>query len=66
VALRKQVGQRQPVAPVGIGTKGSSLHQHCPSGLQVIKERQFWQRVSISYIIADSATSRGAIFSLPT
>jgi len=47
VALLRQVGQRQPVAPMGIGTKGSSLHQQGPSGLQVIEEWQFWQRVSI-------------------
>jgi hypothetical protein len=58
VALRRQVGQRQPVAPMGIGANGSSLHQQCPSGLQVIEELQFWQRVSISHIIAHSAMTR--------
>ena len=37
------------------------MHQHCPSGLQVIGAWQFWQRVSISYIIADRATCGGVI-----
>jgi hypothetical protein len=55
-ALRRQAGQRQPVAPTGIGTKGSSMHQQCPSGLQVIGAWQFWQRVSITYIIGHRAT----------
>jgi len=55
VALWRQAGQRQPVAPMGIGRKGSSLHQQRPSGLQAINELQLWQRVSISYIIAHDA-----------
>jgi len=40
---------------MGIGRKGSSLHQQRPSGLQAINELQLWQRVSISYIIAHDA-----------